>query len=116
MKQCPNCRTTYTDDALRFCLADGAALISAPNEAETVQIAFDKNPVRIDVPPDSAPTVFTPPLVSPAQPKSKGAGLIIGGVLGLFLLFLLIGGGVAAFVLLFSFAALPASLVCVNVG
>jgi hypothetical protein len=98
MKQCPNCRTTYTDDALRFCLADGTALVSAPNEAETVQIPFNKNPARVDVPPDSAPTVFTP-LVSLAQPKNKGAGLIIGGVLGVFLLFLLVGG-VAAFLLL----------------
>jgi hypothetical protein len=99
MKQCPNCQTTYTDDALRFCLADGTALVPAPNEAETVRIPFNKNPVRVDVPPDSAPTVFTLPPVSSAQPKSKGAGLIVGGVLGVLLLFLLIGG-VAAFVLL----------------
>jgi hypothetical protein len=99
MKQCPNCRTTYTDDALRFCLADGAALVSsAPNGAETVQIPFDKNPVRVNVPLDSAPTVFTPPVSSP-QSKGKGAGLIIGVVLGVLLLFLLIGG-VAAFLLL----------------
>jgi len=99
MKQCPNCQTTYTDDALRFCLADGTALVPAPNEAETVRIPFNKNPVRVDVPPDSAPTVFTLPPVSSAQPKSKGAGLIIAGVLGVFLLFLLIGG-VTAFLLL----------------
>ena len=100
MKRCPNCQTTYTDDALRFCLADGAALVSsASNEAETVRIPFDKNPARVDVPPDSAPTVFAAPPVSPAQPKGKGAGLIIAGVLGAFLLFLFIGG-VAAFLLL----------------
>jgi hypothetical protein len=99
MKQCPNCQTTYTDDALRFCLADGTALVPAPNEAETVRIPFNKNPVRVDVPPDSAPTVFTLPPVSSAQPKSKGAGLIIAGVLSVFLLFLLIGG-VTAFLLL----------------
>ena len=99
MKQCPNCQTTYTDDALRFCLADGTALVPAPNEAETVRIPFNKNPVRVDVPPDSAPTVFTLPPVSSAQPKSKGAGLIIAGVLGVFLLFLLIGG-ITAFLLL----------------
>ena len=98
MKQCPNCQTTYTDDALRFCLADGATLVSASNEAETVRIPFNKNPARVDVPPDSAPTVFTPP-ISAAQSKSKGAGLIIAGVLGVLLLFLLIGG-VAAFLLL----------------
>jgi hypothetical protein len=29
MRQCPVCRTTYTDESLRFCLADGNALVDA---------------------------------------------------------------------------------------
>ena len=45
MKQCPNCRTTYTDDSLQFCLQDGTPLVflqnaeqptGAWNEPETV--------------------------------------------------------------------------------
>ena len=35
MKQCPQCRTTYTDDSLRFCLADGTVLAEI-GEEETV--------------------------------------------------------------------------------
>lgn len=99
MKQCSNCRTTYTDDSLQFCLNDGENLISVPDAAETVRLPFDINPARVNVPPDSAPTVFAAPAASPVQPPSrKGAGLIIAGVFGL-LLFILFGG-LAAFLLL----------------
>ena len=35
MKQCPKCRTTYTDDTLKFCLADGTPL-GEVGEEETV--------------------------------------------------------------------------------
>lgn len=31
MKYCPHCQTAYTDDALRFCLRDGAPLDEAPD-------------------------------------------------------------------------------------
>ena len=30
MKYCPHCRTTYADDALRFCLQDGSVLVGEP--------------------------------------------------------------------------------------
>src|SRR4051812_28110361 len=33
MKRCPTCNRTYTDEALNFCLADGAFL-SAPNDPQ----------------------------------------------------------------------------------
>jgi Domain of unknown function (DUF4190) len=37
MKICPNCRQTYSDDNLNFCLTDGSFLNSAPdNEPKTV--------------------------------------------------------------------------------
>lgn len=37
MKICPNCRQTYTDDNLNFCLTDGSFLTAAPdNEPKTV--------------------------------------------------------------------------------
>jgi hypothetical protein len=37
MKECPTCRTTYTDETLRFCLADGAPLIDAGEESTVVR-------------------------------------------------------------------------------
>lgn len=36
MKQCPSCRTTYTDETLRFCLADGSILDAVDAEQSTL--------------------------------------------------------------------------------
>ena len=90
MKQCPVCKTTYTDETLSFCLNDGTSLISLSEPAETVQMSFDKNPMRINVPPDSAPTVFALPQTS-NQPIKKGVSPIIVGVLVGLLLLLAVG-------------------------
>ena len=97
MKQCSACKTTYTDDSLSFCLHDGAALISVPDDAKTVQMSFENNPASVNIPPDSVPTVF-PPVVSANQPKRSGAGLLIAAaVIGL--LFLVFAGIAALFLL-----------------
>ena len=98
MKQCPNCKTTYTDDSLQFCLNDGANLIAVPNAAETVRMSFANEPMRINIPPDSAPTIFPPqtPPVQQNQPAKKAVGLIVAGVIAFFL-FLTIAG-IAGFI------------------
>lgn len=36
MKQCPSCRTTYTDLTLKYCLADGTGLIDVSDEQATI--------------------------------------------------------------------------------
>ncbi len=97
MKQCPNCKTTYTDESLRFCLADGANLISTPDMAETVRMSFANEPMRVNIPPDSAPTVFAAPTAQTA-PVKKGVSPIIVGILGILLLFVI--GLFAAYILL----------------
>ncbi|MBA3599628.1 MAG: SH3 domain-containing protein [Acidobacteria bacterium] len=97
MKQCPNCKTTYTDESLRFCLTDGANLIFAPDAAETVRMSFANEPVRVNVPPDSAPTVFAPPIAQ-TPPAKKGVSPIIVGILGVLLL--LVVGLFAVYILL----------------
>ncbi len=89
MKQCPVCKTTYTDETLRFCLNDGTNLVSLPDVAETVQMSFDKNPVRINIPPDSTPTVFTPPISN--QPVKKGVSPAVVGILVGLLVIMIIG-------------------------
>jgi len=96
MKQCPNCKTNYTDGSLSFCLNDGATLIFVP-DAATVQMPFDKNPVRVNIAPDSVPTYSSPPIPQ-SQPTKNNLGLIVAGILGLLLL--LVIGGVAAFLFL----------------
>ncbi len=78
MKQCPNCKTTYTDESLRFCLADGANLISVPDAAETVRMSFANDPMRVNVSPDSAPTVFATP-ISQTPPSKKALAQSLSG-------------------------------------
>jgi len=66
MKQCPSCKNTYTDDSLQFCLADGTPLISMKDDAPpTVQMSYSGNePMRINIPNDSVPTVFASPTIN----------------------------------------------------
>ncbi|MDI1241101.1 MAG: SH3 domain-containing protein [bacterium] len=82
MKQCPTCRTTYTDETLRYCLADGGVLVEAGIEAETIA----RQGVRIDVQPPSYPTIP----VAGARRSTNGsqvikivAAVLILGFLGL---------------------------------
>ena len=62
MKQCPSCRTTYTDETLRFCLADGSVLDAVDAEQSTLVRSSGIRPaeptvimgkdagVRVDIP------------------------------------------------------------------
>ena len=77
MKQCPQCRTTYTDDTLKFCLADGTPLAEV-GEEETI--------VR------PGGTVAIPS----APPQKKGGFPIVKVLIGLLVLGflgLLVAGG-----------------------
>lgn len=52
MKECPACKTTYTDDSLRFCLSDGNALISLAEDEPTVVRKIPNDALRVDVRPE----------------------------------------------------------------
>lgn len=100
MKKCPQCKTVYTDDSLKFCLADGASLISvddADEAAETVRMNFGSEPMRVNVPADSVPTVFkaAPPIpqTAPNQSPKKAFGIIAAVLIGFFLLLAAVGIG-----------------------
>ncbi|MEP6787816.1 MAG: SH3 domain-containing protein [Acidobacteriota bacterium] len=84
MKQCPACKTTYTDDTLRFCLADGNPLRDLTDSQETViqggsfhdaeTIAIAGGPASVDT---SRETVqMSAPTPSPAIAKSGSSGKI----------------------------------------
>lgn len=78
MKQCPVCKTTYTDQSLRFCLADGASLQSISDAEEPTLISAGKNPQLV-----SPNNVATPN----NQPKKRSViPFIIAGVVGLAIL------------------------------
>jgi hypothetical protein len=85
MKQCPQCNQAYSDDTLRYCLADGTPLIPVYSATEE-------------------PTVVLPP-ATPAPITNK---VVVGGVHPLFkylavglaaLLLLFVGVGLAVFLI-----------------
>jgi hypothetical protein len=78
MKQCPKCRSTYTDDGLRFCLTDGTRLTDVPDENET-QVAGRGATVRVDA--------LEGNTVDAKSPRSAASKVIlIGGLAGLLLI------------------------------
>ncbi|MEO7538753.1 MAG: hypothetical protein ABIV21_01895, partial [Pyrinomonadaceae bacterium] len=68
MKQCPVCSTTYTDQTLRYCLADGALLTNDLSNDPTI-VSHDT--VRIDVPRTFDPAAAPP---STGKPPPSGGG------------------------------------------
>ncbi len=85
MKQCPTCKTTYTDETLRFCLADGSPL--PDNSAEettvirqggadterTIAMTSAGGQVRVDIPQEQ-PRSTQPVYQSPAAVPPSGSG------------------------------------------
>ena len=68
MKTCPSCHKTYEDDAMMFCLVDGARLLEPTT-------AVDPNATHVLPPPrvtEPGPTVAAPqPTVAAAQPTLR---------------------------------------------
>jgi hypothetical protein len=96
MKKCPVCKTTYTDDSLRFCLADGTSLFSPADEPETVRMSSRQNPLRVDISQDTIPSNSLPPPQNQSKAKSV-VPFIIAAIAGL----LLIGiAGIAALIII----------------
>jgi hypothetical protein len=91
MKRCPTCSTTYTDESLRYCLADGTTLIAA--EAETVLRPVGTNSLRVDI-----PAAASEPTIVVKQQKSFPLGKIVIAIVALgFVGLLILGVGGAAF-------------------
>ena len=88
MKQCPKCRTSYTDDSLKFCLADGAVLDSMTDEQPTFIKPAGKNAVRVDIGSTAASTDAMP-RIDPAPTSSSetwvkiALGVVILGLLAI---------------------------------
>jgi|GEM_PF-1905054 len=69
MKECPQCNRTYADEAITFCLADGA-LLSAPYDPQATQrIPFPRstNPPPTEILPSPA---YSQPTQQKGKPKS----------------------------------------------
>ena len=93
MKQCPHCRSTYTDEGLRFCLTDGSELVPIADEQETV-VGGRGKALHVEVPQPG-------PFSTAAAGSPQSSGRVLGKVLaaaGVFGMLLLIGA--IAFVLI----------------
>ena len=97
MRICPTCRTQYTDDTLRYCLQDGAALVEQlasdtptvafNDERETVErIAQTSSRSRVTTPDDEELT-----RVAVADKKSSRLLAVVIAVLGTLLVVVIAG-------------------------
>ena len=105
MKVCPNCRTEYTDDALRFCLQDGTPLVNLQNKppdfntkSETMVSPKRVEPIRFDPPSSYQKSQSNwessqPMIVERAPKKSNTAAIVALSVLGTMLVLGLGGAG-----------------------
>lgn len=107
MKQCPACKTTYTDDSLRFCLADGAALNFFPDDEPTLVSRSGQASTRGDVSPESGPASF--PTASSGKGGSKRGIKILLGILLLGFAAVAVFG-VAAVVIYYNYCCGPADI------
>ncbi|MFM9904505.1 MAG: hypothetical protein ACKVQJ_08045 [Pyrinomonadaceae bacterium] len=93
MKQCPACRTTYTDQTLLYCLADGTPLAAVLDEEATLVRPAAAGQMRVEIPSQQPQPVY--PLAE-SETKSGGGFKIVLGVLAVLLLLVLIGGAIGA--------------------
>ena len=94
MKQCGACKTTYTDDTLRYCLADGTILTDFSVEQPTLvrhgetfsaekTVAIDRQAqMRVEIP-QTPPRATFQPAVSAPERSSGGIFKVILVVIGL---------------------------------
>lgn len=85
MKQCPSCRTTYTDETLSFCLADGTPLTDAVEQV-TVVGSGRGDPMRVEIPQSGVPTAPFVPVQTVAHAAPEGSNtmkiVLVVGLLG----------------------------------
>jgi TolB-like protein/cytochrome c-type biogenesis protein CcmH/NrfG len=72
MKLCPTCNLVETDDALRFCRADGTTLISysGPIGAETGTVRFDSDQISGEIETSILPHTTTPEISRSTGPTT----------------------------------------------
>lgn len=108
MKNCPRCGTTYTDETLRFCLADGSVLETVSDEQITVfgqptigsadrTVAITDRTVRVDIPEPTGASARQPQVREDSGGRVIKILLIIVG-LGVALALAVVAGGVIFYV------------------
>lgn len=81
MKQCPSCRTTYTDESLSFCLADGTPLTEMAEEVTFVRSGRN-DPMRVEIPQTAQPPSNIQTNVVPEKGSNTMKIVLVVGLLG----------------------------------
>ncbi len=111
MKQCPACKNTYTDETLRFCLADGN-LLNVIGDEEQPTVSFqERQPMQVNIPPNTAPNVFVQPVTTADNDKRSALPLVIAA---LFALLVLTAVGIGAIFLFNPFGRRETAVVASN--
>src|SRR5215211_1249926 len=71
MKRCPQCKTTYSDDTLNFCLEDGEWLIGDAEPATAILPEFGVPPSGGSIHGDDA---TRPQIYATAEPQDDAGG------------------------------------------
>lgn len=96
MKQCPHCRTTYTDDTLLFCLQDGTPLAPLRSSTDQPTVAWNEPETVVR----QRAGDWQPSQVTQIQPAPKKSNTALAVGLTAFVMLLLFGGGLGAWLLL----------------
>src|SRR2546427_6315842 len=95
MKQCPACKTTYTDETLSYCLSDGQPLVFVEDEYATVvnrtgeptAVLSGGDKMRVEISQETVTSgIPQQAFVPPATAQSSGGIRIFIGALVVFLL------------------------------
>lgn len=81
MKQCPSCRTTYTDETLSFCLADGTPLTEIAEEVTFVR-SGRSDPMRVEIPQSTPTPSYIQPSAAPETRSNTMKIVLVVGLLG----------------------------------
>ena len=97
MKTCPNCRRTYDDDGLNFCLDDGSVLTFASTDAAPTVVMDYPRPTTSAPPAGTTSWDARNQPATSMQPKKRSSRTWVW-VLGIFAILILVcGGGLVGF-------------------
>ncbi|MBK9153418.1 MAG: hypothetical protein IPM25_04255 [Chloracidobacterium sp.] len=102
MKICPSCRSTYTDESLRFCLQDGTDLVSSNARGYQTHEFVEQETVARKDPITSEWAKSRETMIAPSRQQAKSSNPLLIAVLTAAGMCILFGGMVAAWFLISS--------------
>lgn len=86
MKQCPVCKTNYSDKTLKFCLADGNMLSEIGENEQPTLVSPNRNPVQVNIPPQTSTDIFVPVTNAVQTQKRSVVPYVLSALVALLLI------------------------------